>query len=97
VLDVQKLTRAVALDLIGSAALGYDFDALGTESAYAQAIDQLWCLLLSSALVNSLFTHLLQAHHQQNPTDNAIPQAPLVSGTLLSQVMDYGHLLPVPR
>ena len=35
-----KLSSATALDMIGSAALGYDFDALGTESDYAKVVKQ---------------------------------------------------------
>ena len=41
VIDAVKLSSATTLDIIGSAALGYDFDALGTETDYAKVVKQI--------------------------------------------------------
>ena len=38
VVDMLKLSSATALDMIGSAALGHDFDALGAESDYSKIV-----------------------------------------------------------
>ena len=48
VLDVLKLASETALDIIGSAALGHDFNAFETEGVYAQALNQLQYVIASS-------------------------------------------------
>ena len=66
--DLFRFTSDTALDIIGSAVLGHDFDALGNETAYAKAIEDFqyvavyhWHPFLVYKLIASCITDPLSA------------------------------------
>ena len=57
--DMLRLLSRTALDLVGSSAIGYNFDTLNTDSEYSDAVKRvLFVFLPIFTLVDEIFTSL---------------------------------------
>ena len=91
---MSKLASAAALDIIGLGGLGYEFDALGSESVFARAVKQFLYVTTSPYLFSG--SNRIQPDRRRNSTDYTIVQTTVVLGSLVISFLVYGYCLSLP-